>query len=172
MARSVRTSGISSRSGPGSAGRCGNWTRPTPTPTSGGFYGARPRERGCRGRRLFKTYFLFLELRHKVEIHALTGRVVQCPIDELNRPRGQTGAALRIPPSDAQVRCLFAGWRGELATCRKYAPTARNYAAARLMAEVGLRVNEARNLDLAAASCTSATARAHAVPGRGSGWCR
>lgn len=96
-----------------------------------------------------KTYFLFLELRHKVEIHALTGRVVQCPIDELNRPRGQTGAALRIPPSDAQVRCLFAGWRGELATCRKYAPTARNYAAARLMAEVGLRVNEARNLDLA-----------------------
>lgn len=91
-----------------------------------------------------KTYFLFLELRHKVEIHALTGRVVQCPIDELNRPRGQIGAALRIPPSDAQVRCLFAGWRGELATCRKYAPTARNYAAARLMAEVGLRVNEAQ----------------------------
>ena len=35
-----------------------------------------------------KTYFLFLELRHKVEIHALTGRVVQCPIDELKRPRG------------------------------------------------------------------------------------
>lgn len=33
--------------------------------------------------------------------------------------------------------------------CRKFAPTARNYVAARLMAEVGLRVNEARNLDLA-----------------------
>jgi hypothetical protein len=28
-----------------------------------------------------KTYFLFVELRHKVEIHNLTGRVVECPID-------------------------------------------------------------------------------------------
>jgi integrase/recombinase XerD len=33
--------------------------------------------------------------------------------------------------------------------CRKFAPAARNYAAAKLMAEVGLRVNEARCLDLA-----------------------
>jgi integrase/recombinase XerD len=96
-----------------------------------------------------KTYFLFLELRHKVEIHQLTGRVVQCPIDEMNRPRGQRDAALRIPPSAEQVGRLFAGWRAELATCRKFAPTARNYAACRLMADVGLRVNEVRNLDLA-----------------------
>lgn len=96
-----------------------------------------------------KTYFLFLELRHKVEIHQLTGRVVECPIDEMNRPRGQRNAALRIPPSAEQVHVLFAGWREELATCRKFAPTARNYAAARLMAEVGLRVNETRSLDLA-----------------------
>lgn len=95
-----------------------------------------------------KTFFLFLELRHKVEIHHLTGRVVECPIDELNRPRGQQPAALRIPPSDAEVDQLFAGWREELATCRKFAPMARNYAAARLMAEVGLRVNEVRKLDL------------------------
>ncbi len=35
-----------------------------------------------------KTYFLFLELRHKVEIHQMTGRLVECPIDEMNRPRG------------------------------------------------------------------------------------
>jgi integrase/recombinase XerD len=47
------------------------------------------------------------------------------------------------------VTRLFTGWAAELATCRKFAPTARNYTAARLMAEVGLRVNEARNLDLA-----------------------
>jgi site-specific recombinase XerD len=95
-----------------------------------------------------KTYFLFLDLRHKVEIHALTGRVAQCPIDEMNRPRGHTGAALRIPPSQDQVDRLFTGWRGELATCRKFAPAARNYAAARLMAGVGVRVNETRRLDL------------------------
>ncbi|MGJ6966951.1 tyrosine-type recombinase/integrase [Streptosporangium sp. G11] len=96
-----------------------------------------------------KTYFLFLELRHKIEIHQLTGHVVECPIDEMNRPRGQKDAALRIPPSAEQITRLFADWREELATCRKFAPTARNYTAARLMAEVGLRVNEARSLDLA-----------------------
>lgn len=81
-----------------------------------------------------KTYFLFLELRHKVEIHNLTGRVAECPIDEMNRPRGQRDATLRIPPTAGQVGKLFAGWREELATCRKFAPTARNFAAARLMA--------------------------------------
>lgn len=63
--------------------------------------------------------------------------------------RGGSGAALRIPPSAEQVGRLFAGWREELASCRKFAPTARNYAAARLMSEVGLRVNEARSLDVA-----------------------
>ena len=95
------------------------------------------------------TYFAFLDLRHKVEIYNLTGRIVECPIDEVNRPRGGKDAALRIPPTEAEVEALFAGWRAELATCRKFAPAARNYAAARLMAGVGLRVNEACHLDLA-----------------------
>lgn len=96
-----------------------------------------------------KTYFEFLELRHKIEIHNLTGRVVECPIDEINRPRGRRKAKLRIPPAAEQIARLFVGWRGELATCRKFGPVARNYAAARLMTEVGLRVNEVRHLDLA-----------------------
>ncbi len=95
-----------------------------------------------------KTFFLFLELRHKVEIHQMTGRVVECPIDEMNRPRGRQQARLRIPPTAEQVSRLFGGWREELASCRKFAPTARNYAACRLMAQVGLRVNEAVRLDL------------------------
>ena len=77
-----------------------------------------------------KTYFLFVEIRHKVEVHQLTGRVAECPVDEMNRPRGAGRAALRIPPSAAQVNTLFAGWRAELATCRKFAPAARSYAAA------------------------------------------
>ena len=128
-----------------------------------------------------KTYFMFVELRHKAAIYQLTGRVAECPVDEMNRPRGGQGqAALRIPPEAGQVARLFAGWRQELATCRKFAPAARNYAAARLMAEVGLRVNEARCLDLAdlkwssagSASCTSGTARGPAGRARGSGWCR
>ncbi|MEV7119188.1 tyrosine-type recombinase/integrase [Kitasatospora griseola] len=95
------------------------------------------------------TYFLFLELRHKVEIHRMTGRVVECPIDEMNRPRGSKDAQLRIPPTAPEVDLLFTGWGGELATCRKFAPTARNYTAAKLMSQVGLRVSEACGLDLA-----------------------
>ena len=46
-----------------------------------------------------KTYFEFVELRHKVEIHQMTGRMVECPIDEMNRPRGRRVARLRIPPT-------------------------------------------------------------------------
>jgi integrase/recombinase XerD len=95
------------------------------------------------------TYFAFLELRHQAELHALTGRVVTCPVDEMNRPKGSKDARLRIPPRAEEVSRLFAGWAGELVTCRKFAPTARNYAAARLMAEIGLRANEVRRLDLA-----------------------
>jgi site-specific recombinase XerD len=95
------------------------------------------------------TFFAFLELRHKVEIHAMTGRFVECPIDEMNKPRGSKQAALRIPPTEAEVKALFAGWREELTSCRKFGPTARNYVAAQLMSQVGLRVNEVRNLDLA-----------------------
>jgi DNA-binding Xre family transcriptional regulator len=89
-----------------------------------------------------------MEIRHKAEIHQMTGRVAECPVDEMNRPRGAGRAALRIPPSSVQVGVLFGGWRAELATCRKFAPAARSYAAARLMADVGLRVNEASHLDL------------------------
>ena len=30
-----------------------------------------------------RTYFLFLELRHKVELYQVTGRVAECPVDEM-----------------------------------------------------------------------------------------
>jgi site-specific recombinase XerD len=53
-----------------------------------------------------------------------------------------------MPPSAGQVGRLFGGWREELATCRKFAPAARNFTACRLMADAGLRVNEACKLDL------------------------
>jgi site-specific recombinase XerD len=95
------------------------------------------------------TYFRYLELRLKAELYQLTGRVVECPLDELNTPRGRNPMALRIPPAEQEVQALFAGWRGELVDCRKFAPAARTYTAARVMAQVGLRLNEARMLDLA-----------------------
>ena len=56
----------------------------------------------------------------------MTGWIVECPIDEMNKPRGRKQAALRIPPTDAEIRTLFTGWRQELVDCRKFAPTARN----------------------------------------------
>lgn len=34
-----------------------------------------------------KTFFFYLSIdRHEVEIHQMTGHVVECPIDEMNRP--------------------------------------------------------------------------------------
>jgi integrase len=108
---------------------------------------AKPSTRTGRSAAL-TVYFHFLELRHKVELHNLTGRVVECPLDEINRPRASVDPQLRIPPTVDEVEQLFAGWRVELVTCRKFAPTARNYAVARLIADVGLRINEARMLDL------------------------
>ncbi|MET9663643.1 hypothetical protein ABZY11_44185, partial [Streptomyces sp. NPDC006510] len=56
-----------------------------------------------------------------------------------------------------EIKTLFTGWGGELATCRKIAPTARNCTASKLMSQVGLRVSEACKLDLADIK---------------SGWCR
>ncbi len=108
---------------------------------------ARPSTRTGRAAAL-AVFFQFLELRHRAEIYNLTGRVAECPLDEMNRPRASVEPQLRVPPSAAEVERLFAGWREELATCRKFAPAARNYAAARLEADVGLRVNEVRMLDL------------------------
>jgi integrase/recombinase XerD len=58
-----------------------------------------------------KTYFTFLELRHRAAIYQLTGHAAECPVDEMNRPRGgRAQASLRIPPSAEQVARLFACW--------------------------------------------------------------
>src|SRR5919198_634227 len=74
---------------------------------------AKPSTRTGRAAAL-TVFFQFLELRHKVELHNLTGHVVECPLDELNRPRASVDPQLRIPPTQAEVEQLFAGWRGEL----------------------------------------------------------
>jgi site-specific recombinase XerD len=108
---------------------------------------AAPATRTARAAAL-TVYFEFLELRHRAEIYQLTGRTVEVPLDEMNRPRASVRPQLRVPPSEAEVEALFAGWRNALATTRKFAPAARNYAVARLAADVGLRINELRMLDL------------------------
>jgi hypothetical protein len=59
----------------------------------------------ARGTRLsraqaLKTYFVYLELRHKAEIHQMTGRIAECPIDGVNRPAAASrpGCGSRRPP--------------------------------------------------------------------------
>jgi hypothetical protein len=39
----------------------------------------RSRRRAPAGRAALTVYFQFLELRHKIELHNLTGRVIECP---------------------------------------------------------------------------------------------
>ncbi|SFG51491.1 site-specific integrase [Streptomyces mirabilis] len=94
------------------------------------------------------TFFHFLEMRYRAELHAMTGTIITCPLDEMNRPRGRGEIGLRIPPTGPEVEMLFAGWREDLTTCRKFVPVARNYTTAKLISLVGLRINEARRLDL------------------------
>jgi integrase/recombinase XerD len=60
----------------------------------------------------------------------------------MNRPCASVDPHLRVPPAEAEIERLFAGWREELATRRKFV------SAARLEADVGLRANEIRVLDL------------------------
>jgi hypothetical protein len=69
---------------------------------------ARPSTRTGRAAAL-TVYFQFLELRHKVELHNVTGRVIECPLDEMNRPGASAGPQLRVPPAEAEVGQLFAG---------------------------------------------------------------
>jgi hypothetical protein len=76
---------------------------------------------------------------------------VAAPITEFgvgSCPQFVVMAAVAPSSFGVAVNTLFAGWRAELASCRKFGPAARNYAVARLASDVGLRINEARMLDL------------------------
>lgn len=94
-------------------------------------------------------FFDFLIARYQGDIHALTGFLLEQPIDEFNRPSssGHFGAG-RVPPVDDEVDALFAAWREALPSARKYLPAARDYLAASLWRRVGLRITETSMLDL------------------------
>jgi site-specific recombinase XerC len=94
-------------------------------------------------------FYEFVISRYQGDIHALFGCVVVQPIDEFNRPTNvaNTGA-VRVPPSDEEIRILFEGWRDGLVEARKFLPAARDYMAASLWRRVGLRINETVMLDV------------------------
>jgi len=92
-------------------------------------------------------FYAFVIARYQGDIHALTGWVVEQPIDEFNRPASPIGR-VRVPPSELEVDVLFAGWRSSLEDARKYLPAARDYFAASLWRRLGLRINETVMLDV------------------------
>jgi integrase/recombinase XerD len=87
---------------------------------------ARPSTRTGRAAAL-AVYFQFLELRHKVEIYNLTGRVAECPLDEMNRPRVSVDPQLRVPqPRRRSSSCSRGGagsWRPAASSPRPLATT-------------------------------------------------
>lgn len=88
------------------------------------------------------TFYRFLELRYRGQIHELTGYVVTSPIDAINRPTHTGDFSVRVPPSTRDLAAFFSSWRDGLGKSRKWLVASRNYTMARLTAGVGLRVRE------------------------------
>lgn len=94
------------------------------------------------------VFYEFLISRYQGDIHALTGVVLEQPIDEFNRQSGASLGKVRVPPADAEVEALFTAWREAVPAARKYLPAARDYFAASLWRRLGLRINETVMLDI------------------------
>lgn len=116
------------------------------------FLGQGQRDRAVATRRgkaiCIDTFYRFLELRYRGEIHQLTGCVVASPIDAANRPAHTGDFSVRIPPSTEELTRFFSAWRQALPQVRKWLVASRNYTMARVLFEVGLRVRELCALSL------------------------
>lgn len=99
----------------------------------------------------FKGFHRFLQARKAVEIQALFGVRLVSPVDEFNASRhiGDESPALLAPPTPERVSEFFAFLRSRIATARKYAPAARDYAFFRTLYHAGLRADEAAQLERA-----------------------
>jgi site-specific recombinase XerD len=95
-----------------------------------------------------RQFYGFLVMRYQGDIHALTGHVVDQPIDEFNRPTKPYHDVPRVPPSQPEVEELFSRWREWLPEARKFLPAARDYLAASLWRRAGLRISESVMLDI------------------------
>jgi site-specific recombinase XerD len=127
----------------------------TATPADADRYLAQQRKGGQWAHATVRTkaqtiaqFFEFLIARYQGDIAALTGVVVDQPIDEFNRPAGGHPGVGRVPPPHADVDVLFGAWADALPTARKYLPAARDYLAASLWRRAGLRITETVMLDI------------------------
>ena len=97
----------------------------------------------------FKGFHRFLVARKAAEIEAGFGVRLECPIDEFNASRhvGEESPALLPPPTVERLEEFFTFMKTRIATARKYAPAARDYALFRTLYHAGLRADEAAMLD-------------------------
>ena len=98
---------------------------------------------------IFKGFHRFLQARKAAEIEAAFGVRLVCPVDEFNASRhvGDDSPAELPPPTPERVDEFFGFLKTRIATARKYAPAARDYALFRTLYHAGLRSEEAALLD-------------------------
>jgi site-specific recombinase XerD len=97
---------------------------------------------------VFRGFHRFLQTRKAPEIEATFGVRLVCPLDEFNATRhvSDDSPAQDPPPSPERVGAFFEFLRARIATARKYAPAARDYALFRTLYHAGLRSDEAVQL--------------------------
>lgn len=99
---------------------------------------------------VFRGFHRFLEVRKAAEIEAWFGVRLDCPVDEFNSARhvSDDSPAQEPPPVPERVAEFFGFLRDRIATARKYAPAARDYALFRTLYHAGTRCEEAVLLDV------------------------
>jgi site-specific recombinase XerD len=98
---------------------------------------------------VFKRFHRFLEVRRAAEIEAAFGVRLACPLDEFNAARhvGDDSPSVDAPPTPERVAAFFDFLKTRIASSRKYAPAARDYALFRVLYHAGLRSEEVVMLD-------------------------
>lgn len=99
---------------------------------------------------IFKAFHRFLQVRKAAEIEAAFGVRLVCPVDEFNASRhvGDDSPQTLAPPTPERVAEFFEFLKARIATARKYAPAARDYAMFRTLYHAGLRSEESSMLDV------------------------
>jgi site-specific recombinase XerD len=100
---------------------------------------------------IFKGFFTFLVARKASEIETFFGLRLEDPIDEFNAARhvGADSPNVVPPPTPLRMDEFFEFLRARIATSRKFAPAARDYALYRTLYHAGLRSAEVVGLDIA-----------------------
>jgi integrase/recombinase XerD len=99
---------------------------------------------------VFKGFHRFLQARKAAEIEAAFGVRLTCPVDEYNSARHVSDGcpAADPPPAPERLSEFFAFLKTRIATTRKYAPAARDYALFRTLYHAGTRCEETVLLDI------------------------